>query len=213
MRVLVFGASITQGFWDTEGGWIARLRRYYDILKLSNIALEDNYPDIFNLGVSGDTTKDVLKRFEAETNARTLKGRKPMFIFSIGTNNTVVEGNGKKWSEPEEYQDDLRELITLAKKYSDKILFVGLPPCEEEKTTPVFWSNIHYTNERILLFDKAAREICEENGVAHVAIFEALKERMDREEKLFADGLHPNNKGHELICNLVRPELDKLVAS
>lgn len=30
MRVLVFGDSITQGFWDTEGGWVERLRKYYD---------------------------------------------------------------------------------------------------------------------------------------------------------------------------------------
>lgn len=212
MRVLVFGASITQGFWDTEGGWVQRLRRYYDEIKLKNIRKEDDYPDIFNLGISGNTTKDVLKRFKNETEARTSYKSNPAFIFSIGTNNAIVEGGSKPWSSPEEYIKDLENLAGQASQFSTKIMFVGLPPCDEKRTTPVFWRDIHYTNERILLFDKVAREFCANHKIPHVATFEPLQEQFKKGNEVFADGLHPNNKGHELIFRLVRPALDKLLA-
>ncbi len=68
MRVLVFGDSIAQGFWDTEGGWVARLIREY--LTLKGLNLNTSQPDLFNLAVDGDTTDKIVYRFHAETMAR-----------------------------------------------------------------------------------------------------------------------------------------------
>ena len=62
--VLVYGDSTVQGFWDTEGGWVQRLRSYLDKKFLNN---PDCYYPLFNLGVSGDTSKDLLERFQGET--------------------------------------------------------------------------------------------------------------------------------------------------
>lgn len=78
MRVLVFGASITQGYWDTQGGWVQRLRTHYDKKQIADLT-KDN-PSVFNLGVSADTTKDILERFEAETKARSRKKFKNCII-------------------------------------------------------------------------------------------------------------------------------------
>lgn len=210
MRVLVFGASITQGFWDTEGGWVARLRRHYDQIQVKRPTTYDQ-PEIFNLGISGDTTKGVLERFKNETEARLWPGEKFAFIFSVGTNNAVIE-NGINRSSPKEYGADLEKLIAQAREFSKLIMFVGLPPCEESKTTPIPWDKtIHYTNERIVLIDKAMREICIRNDFIHVPVFELFQEKIAKNEDLLADGLHPNNEGHELIFQLVRPKLDELI--
>ncbi|MBX4197243.1 hypothetical protein KW801_01655, partial [Candidatus Saccharibacteria bacterium] len=76
--------------------------------------------------------------------------------------------------------------------------------------TPVAWSDIHFTNDRILQFEKVLHEVCSKNNIPHVATFEALKDKMDS-TKLFTDGLHPNNEGHQLIFELIQPELDKLL--
>jgi lysophospholipase L1-like esterase len=210
MRVLVFGASITQGFWDTKGGWVQRLRSHYDTIKLQDIEKEDDYPDIFNLGISGNTSKDLLNRLENEAKVRISNKNNSAIIFSIGTNNAAVEGNGKEWSTPEAYRAELQELIYRARGVTDKIMFVGFPCCDESRTTPVSWLDIHYTNERLLIFDKVAREVCAENNILHIPTFEALKEQHDLGKNIFADGLHPNDEGHELIFQLVQPELDKL---
>jgi acyl-CoA thioesterase-1 len=209
MRVLVFGASITQGFWDTEGGWVQRLRRYYDEKSVENIRKGDDYPDIFNLGISADTSADVLKRFRNETAAR--KRSEMAILFCMGTNNAMIMGRGE-WHGAESYKQDLEKLVSQAREFTPIIMFVGLPPCEENKTTPVFWGDYNYTNERIKSVDEVMRNIAKQNNLPFVSIFEQLKEKMENGEDLFADGLHPNNEGHQLIFELVQPELDKLLA-
>jgi lysophospholipase L1-like esterase len=211
MRVLVFGASITQGFWDTKGGWVQRLRSHYDTIKTQDISKEDEYPDIFNLGISGNTTKDVLNRLQNETKARITNKSNSAIVFSIGTNNAAVEVNGKEWSTPEEYRTELEEIISQTKELTAKIIFVGLPCCDESRTTPVSWLAINYTNERLLLFDKVAREVCLKHNIAHIAIYEPMQKQLNKGTNLFEDGLHPNNEGHELIFKLVQPELDRLL--
>lgn len=30
-KILVFGDSIAYGKWDSDGGWVARLRKYVDV--------------------------------------------------------------------------------------------------------------------------------------------------------------------------------------
>ena len=69
MNIFVFGDSITQGFFDTEnGGWCSQLSNY--VMKKvveSNFELEGM---VFNLGVSGDTTKKLLDRFSLEIGVR-----------------------------------------------------------------------------------------------------------------------------------------------
>jgi lysophospholipase L1-like esterase len=210
MRVLVFGASITQGFWDTEGGWVQRLRRFYDEQKVKDIKNEGGYPDIFNLGVSADTSKDVVNRLDIEVSAR--RRNEMIIVFCVGTNNAMTDGSNN-WPGVDPYKEDLRELVSKAHEFTDKIIFVGLAPCVEAQTTPVFWGEYYYTNERIKLVEQAMSEVALDNNILFVPIFNSMKEKMDAGSDLFADGLHPNNDGHQLIFELVRPELKKYLTS
>jgi lysophospholipase L1-like esterase len=211
MRVLVFGASITQGFWDLEGGWVARLRKYYDERQFEDLRSNDE-PTIFNLGISGDNTHRLLRRFKNEIAARVIPGSKPAIIISIGTNNALIKSDGKNQSEPGEYTQDLRKIIDIAREFSDKIMFVELLPCDEKLTRPVFWQNITYANDRLELFNKAMRQLATEQRISYVPMFEEFQKRLEAGEKLLADGLHPNNDGHKLMFELIQPELDKLLA-
>lgn len=78
-RICVFGASTTWGAWDTErGGWVNRLRLFIENEM-------DRKFQVYNMGVSGDTTDDLVKRFELEA-----KVRKPeIIIFVIGSNDST----------------------------------------------------------------------------------------------------------------------------
>ena len=69
-RILVFGYSIAQGYWDIEGGWVQRLRRYLDKKALESKDLLPSW-SIFNLGISGETIDHLLDRFDSEVKART----------------------------------------------------------------------------------------------------------------------------------------------
>lgn len=211
MRVLVYGASITQGFYDTEGGWVQRLRKHYDELFLKDTSKDQ--PTIFNLGISGDNTDRLLRRFETETQARKFPREDFAFIFMIGTNNAWVRGDGRQNSTPENYRRELEELISKARQYSDKIMFVGIAPCDEARSQPIPWNkDIFFTNERLRIFDEALKNVCRQERVKYQPVFDVLKDKMEKED-IYADGLHPNDVGHQLIFEQVQPALDELLRS
>src|SRR3989344_2914310 len=116
MNILIFGYSITWGAYDPEqGGWATRLRNYFEA--------KDNYTDVYNLGVSGDTTADLLARIEVEA-----KSREPnLIVFAIVINDAqfIHSTNGLRGSL-DEFQQNLIKLLSIAKKFTDKVVFVCL---------------------------------------------------------------------------------------
>lgn len=205
MRVLIFGDSITQGFWDIDGGWVNRIRKYYDQQMIDNT--NNDPPTIFNLGVSGDSSDDVLARFESETKARARE--ELAFVIAVGVNDARTKA-GVNYSDTNRYKQNLGEILKLARQHSSKILFVGLTPCVEERSNPVSWGDTGYTNSRIKEFDNALREFCNENQVPFVEVFEPFA-KAESESELLPDSLHPNDKGHQIIADLVKPKLEVLV--
>lgn len=204
MRILVFGDSITQGFWDVEGGWVARIRKSYD---QKAVDTEDyDQPTIFNLGVSGNSSDDVLARFENETKVRATE--ELAFVIAIGVNDARTKA-GANYSDVNHYKQNLDGILRLAKKHSTKILFVGLTPCVEERFHPVSWGDTGYTNSRIKSFDDTLHKFCQENQLPFVEIYEPFA-KVETETELLPDSLHPNDEGHQLIADLVLPKLQEM---
>ena len=129
MRVLIFGDSITQGFWDVDGGWVSRIRKQYD----QTVVNTDDYdqPTIFNLGVSGNSSDDVLARFDSETKVRATE--ELAFVIAIGVNDARTKA-GVDYSDTNRYRQNLSEILKLANQYSSKILF---PPPQYHRRKPV----------------------------------------------------------------------------
>jgi len=198
MRILFFGDSITQGLTDPTGGWVQRQL-------LGDAA--DSAPDCFNLGVSADTSQNVCDRFEFETQARK-RSHKLVFVFAVGVNDACI-AHGTLQATPDQYRENITRLIAMARKFSDKIMFVGLTPCQEDKTVPCVWGDYVYKNEDINKLEVVLQDVCQAKSVPLVSVADSF---VGKEKELLADGLHPNTKGHELIANLVKPELEKLIA-
>lgn len=206
MRVLVFGDSIAQGFWDADGGWVSRIRRHYDKQMIER--LYDDPPTIFNLGVSGDCSDDVLARFENETNVRARE--ELVFVIAVGTNDSRTKA-GQNFSSTTRYIQNVEKIIDQAKRHSSKILVVGLTPCVEERSNPVAWGDSGYTNQRVKEFDDTLMRFCKDNGISFVKIYQPFAAAQAQAE-LLPDGLHPNDAGHQLIADLVLPMLDELLS-
>ena len=140
-QILVFGASIIYGAWDKEGGWVQRLRKFIDEKNLSD---PNFYCLTYNLGISGNTTKDLLNRFKFETKQR-LKNKETILIFSIGVNDSIINKQGNLNYPPKKFEKNILKLIKQAKKLSSKIIFVGFNPINEAFTNPIPWDeNIFY---------------------------------------------------------------------
>lgn len=200
-QILVFGGSITYGAWDKEGGWVARLRKFLDEKTLTE---EDFYCIIYNLGVSGDTSDDLLERFEFETEQRMKEKEDTAIIFAIGGNDaTFVSGNNQCQISQEKSKENIQKLIKLAEKYAAKILFVGLLPADESKTVPIPWAlDKSYKNEHIVQYDKIIKSVCQENSIPFIDIFDKF---INSDYKnLLEDGQHPNSAGHQKIFEIVK---------
>jgi len=195
-NLLVFGDSITYGAWDKEGGWIQRLRKF----------LDENYGGylVYNLGISGDNTNDLLKRVEFETEQRIKEEKELIFVFAIGINDSqFIHTQNNLRTSPEKFKENIQKLINIAQKFSSKIVFVGLTPVDETKTTPIPWNpDISYKNEYIQKYNEIIRNICKENKIYFIEVFEKFKELNYKE--LLDDGLHPNSKGHQKIFEIVK---------
>ncbi len=207
--VLVFGDSITQGYWDTTGGWVDKLRQHYDELQAADLKGRDE-PTIFNLGISADNSADILKRVEDETTVRTRHEQSPIAIIQIGINDSCLE-NGAPQQSIEQYRDNLREITKKLDALDSKVIFVGFSCCEESKTTPVSWGEHYYTNKDIKSYEQAMEEVAKELDVPFILVFEAFSQAYARDSSLLPDGLHPNTAGHQVIFDIVKPRLFELL--
>lgn len=204
MRILIFGDSIAWGAWDTEGGWVARLRKSFDE---QTIASEfEDYHSVYNLGISGNTTRDILNRFDGEVKARFEDGQK-CIIFAIGVNDSQFDVETKQpLISPEEFRENLLKLIGEAEKITPRILLLGLLPVEDEKLNPMPWEPTHgYATEYVRRYEQIIREVAEGQGVQFIPL---LEEFLQKDFKsLLIDGIHPNDEGHALVVEIVQREL------
>lgn len=187
-HICVWGASVTWGARDREmWWWVARLRRFLD-----------NRGDsihTYNLGVSGATISDILERFEMEAKVR----QPTIVIFSIGLNDSSFTSDGQVIVPISEFEGNIKTMISLAKKFTDKIFFVGLPPIDDAITQPVpRASDVYYSMQKVLQYDAATKNVCANNVIPFVDIMDVL------DVKDLEDGIHPNAQWHEKIYLKVR---------
>lgn len=194
--ICIFGASTTSGFWDLEkGGWVNRLRLYFD-----SKVNDDFYVTVYNLGIDGNNSGNLLKRFQGECEAR----EPDIIIISIGSNDSFINSKGKSNSSLKDFEENIFQIIKLAKKFTKKIIFLGLYDFDESKTKPVSWdANVNYINSIMKKYDLALKEIIEKADISYIDMNGLL------ENKDFEDGVHPNSRGHEKIFQKVKDFLIK----
>ncbi len=209
MRVLVFGDSITQGFWDETGGWVNKLRQHYDSRQIENLKSHDE-PTIFNLGISADNSANILQRVEPETAVRTRHEQSPVVIIQIGINDSCVE-SGAPQVPLEQYEDNLREITRKLGTLGSKTIFVGFSCCEESKTTPVSWGEYYYTNQNIKAYEQTIEKVAKEQDISFIPVFDSFMKAFTQDQSLLPDGLHPSQAGHKVIYEIITRDLITLL--
>lgn len=209
MRILIFGDSITYGAWDSHGGWADRIKE-----KLHQHAIEERADptktyQVYNMGISGDTSTGLLSRMEAEIVTRKSATRPYVLLISIGTND--AKGNGSTEdieTTVEAYESNIRQLLQTAKKYTDKVIAVGLPPLPVDQ---VVFLGMYYMRNKINDYNEIFKKVCGEEGVEFIDIFSEYLAFEDVVGLYSEDKLHPSSKGHELLAEAVWPKLQMLL--
>lgn len=198
--IYAFGDSITYGAWDKEkGGWANRLR----------LAYETQYPNdrytVFNLGISGEITSEVNTRFDKECSHRFKPENTPLIILAVGINDSQ-DDNDKDRVTLDEFRTEVATLIKKAKKYTNNILFLGLTNVDETRVAPIPWHlEKCYYNHKIKAFDAIIEEESNKHQIQYLHLFDVLT------IEDLSDGLHPNEVGHQKLCNVIKEKIDLLI--
>lgn len=189
--ICVFGDSAAWGAFDMEkGGWVNRL--WFHVTKQT----DEDYVNIYNLSINGDTTETILARFETEAKTR----KADVLIFQVGKNDMAYKiRRDNYFVPPGKVRTNLEEIIGKAGKITRNIIFIGPANVDETKTMP--WGhlgNLYFTNANIKKCNEIIKEVCAKNNIPSLDIFGIL-----RDEDL-SDGLHPNASGHQKIFEKVK---------
>lgn len=207
-KLFFIGDSITAGAWDDRGGWAGRL--IGQILAKSKTSENKNqgfYCMPYNLGVSGDTAPDVLRRLEKEVTARVYGGADNdtiQLVFAFGVNDSIYDTAAQtNCYVDKEFEDDFHAIMEVAKKFTANISFIGLLPVDEARVNPVPWvEGRAYTNKNIQHFNHMIENLCAKHNVAFLPLFDKWSALPDIND-YFSDGLHPNSKGHALMAQQI----------
>ena len=205
MRVLVFGDSITYGAWDTEAGWVERIKK--EAHRQTVESRGSNKLQVINLGIGGDSSTKILKRMPAEIEARYSANWPFVLVITFGANDERSI-DGKIETPMEQFESNVKGIINLAKQHSDKILFLGIPPIAKPV---VEFKGQEYSDERVKQYEQRMQDIVEESGLPFVPI-RPVFEQAGLDRLYTYDDIHPNDAGHQLIAGIVKPVLDSLLA-
>lgn len=128
------------------------------------------------------------------------KVRNPtIVIFSIGLNDSSFTSDGTIAVSTSQFEENIKKMILLAKKVTDKVFFVWLPPIDDALTQPVpRASDVYYNIVKVAQYDTIIKNVCVGLGIPFVEILDLL-DANDLE-----DGIHPNAQWHEKIYQKVK---------
>lgn len=194
MNICVFGDSITWGGYDpVNGGWVTLLRNY----------LEKNFEDVnlYNLGVCGETSEDVLKRLEVEATPR-----KPgIVVLAIGAND--IKHQKEERVDLEAFRKNIIDSVSVSKKFTGKIILVEITPVDERLMMPRNKPPYNLReNKDINKCNEILERVASEEKICYVKIPEDFT-LTDLE-----DGLHPNTRGHLKIFEMIKPVVEKFLS-
>lgn len=201
-RIVCFGASTTYGWKDSDGlGFVGLLKQWHE--------KRDSKNQLFNLGIVGQTTEQMLTRLAPEINAR-----KPDFVLvQTGLNDTHREKTSQSPNAIpiSQFSRNIEKMITQVSPIA-KLAFLGTFLIDQSKTAPLAGTDWHYLLDDALEYASTTKQICDSSGVGFIDLVKGWNIETFK-PYLSEDGLHCNNFGHNIIFQTVRDYVLKLETS
>ncbi len=201
---LFFGDSITYGEYDgVFGGWVDILKRF--ALQKFNEGSDELI--LFNLGIGGETTEDLLKRLPHEMSVRNAADGNIIFL-GYGANDLAVK-DGVQMVNREQFKNNMINAVQHAKQYAEEICLVSILPFSDKVDGITAASGKLRTNTEVLTYNQILKDIADEHAVQYIDFHTAFLP--DKEILLSGDGVHPNEKGYGLMAETAIPIIEKYI--
>ncbi len=192
-----WGDSITYGAGDEESlGWVGRLRRRFE---------RDQYVEVYNLGISGETSSDLLRRFAVELTSV----RPEIILIAIGANDSIFKRGVEQERQVslDTYKENLKQLFSLARAASKHVFVVGLTIADDSRVQPMPWGKEgkSYKTSVLKEYDEVLRAAAREAGVVYLDMWNLLTIQD------LADGIHPNAAGYEKMYRTIYGTIGSLL--
>jgi len=173
LHLLFLGDSLTEGY------GVPREKAYPYLVKKRFESALGKKVEIFNLGVSGSTTSSGLSRL------KWIVGRKKidLMILALGAN------DGLRGIPLKKSRQNLEEIIRFALEKKIKLIIAGM------KIPP------NYGEDYRLGFEKIFKDLAKSHNVKLLPFL--LKGVAGVKSLNLPDGIHPNEKGHEIVSTTV----------
>lgn len=187
ISIVFTGDSITHGPLHTKG-YRSYTEHFRERLKEKYLFEERNsLVKVFNTGVSGATTKDILRDFH-----RCIEVYEPRIVFiMLGMNDCSKEDLSLK-----DYRENIIDIIC-------KIQKIGALPCIQTSNT----IKEDISRKKLGSYMEVLREVAEEKNIFlidHYYHWKALEKiDINIKEKLLNDSIHPNEVGHLEIAKYI----------
>jgi acyl-CoA thioesterase-1 len=187
LRVCFVGDSFVASVGDPEHlGWVGRLCASS---RRSGVPVTG-----YNLGVRGQTSREVRDRWLAECTPRLSPVWDSRLVVSFGVNDTVLR-DGRRRVSAEESRENLASVLRGAATAGWPVLAIGPPPTSDRVQNALI-------AELDVLYDR----VCAEEAVPYVSVIEPLSDDATWMREVAAgDGAHPSAGGYAALAELVAP--------
>ena len=179
--------------------------------------------EIVNSGIGGSTTEHSRARFQKDV----LDHDPELVIIMLGANDAAID----VWKNPpattprvakQLYAKNLRNFVETLKAGNVKVILMAPPPFRwTAKLKELYGKPPYDVNDpwgfsaKLAEYCDVVRAVAREKDVPLVDVFKAFQEydRVDGQsvDDLFVDGMHPNDKGHAIIAELLAPVIAALL--
>lgn len=174
-KYLFLGDSLIAGYGVNKNkSWVS---------KLSNNIL------LYNAGVNGNSTVDILYRISDE-----ISKSNPTHIFLMGGTNDLLLNRSLT-----HIIDNITVLIDECKKKNLEIL-IGIPPyiiSDMAKKLFMPSMNYDYAKDKLVLLRDELIKLCNSSEIPYVDFYTLTKDNIVND--IYIDGIHLNEKGHEMM--------------
>lgn len=184
MKIVCIGDSLTFGYGvSRDESWLHLINKTNSI-------------EAINKGINGDTTAGMIFRFYEDVILNN-----PKYVFIMGGTNDFLMNCSVNY-----VQENIRELITEAKKEKLKVILGIQPPIISHLANAYWQSGDNYDeiNLKLNQYRSWASTFAKLNKITCIDFHKEFTHYLNKVngEALYIDGIHPTPKGHEIMANL-----------